>query len=208
MMAKVHASLQALYDDLRGRIIKLAATSTHDGDFLYPVFGEGNTDAGLLLLGEAPGADEAAAGRPFVGKAGKQLDELLLCAGISREEIYISNIVKYRPVKRSERSLRNRTPTRQEVELFFPDIGQELRLLDPQIIATLGNTPLQAILKIAGEEPQTIGTCHGHPRTILIAGRQYTLFPLYHPASGIYNCSLIDVMLADARLLGEQLVKR
>lgn len=208
MAVGTSATLQTLYDDIGRLIAKLAATGVHDGDFLHPVFGEGSAAADLLLLGEAPGAEEAAAGRPFVGKAGKQLDELLLVAGIPREQVYISNIVKYRPIKRSERSLRNRTPTRQEVEVFLPSIGQEIGALCAQTIVTLGNTPLQAILKIAHEEPLTIGACHGQPRSILIAGRRCLLFPLYHPASGIYNRSLIDVMRADARLLGEQMVKR
>ncbi len=208
MLTEDFSALQALYDDISSLIVKLAAAGTHDGDFLHPVFGEGSMASGLLLFGEAPGAEEAALGHPFVGKAGRQLDELLLAAGIMREEVYISNIVKYRPVKRSERSIRNRTPTRQEVEAFLPSIACEIKLLCPRMIATLGNTPLQAILKIAGEAPQTIGACHGRPSSMVVAGRPCTLFPLYHPASGIYNRSLVDVMLADARLLGEQMVKR
>lgn len=208
MAADALTALKALYEDLGRLIAALAATGEHDGDFLHPVFGEGNPAPELLLLGEAPGADEAAAARPFVGKAGKQLDELLLSAGIVREQIYISNIVKYRPVKRSERSMRNRTPTRREVEAFLPGIAREVQLLGPRLIATLGNTPLQAILQIAGEEPLSIGACHGKLRSIAIAGQRYGLFPLYHPASGIYNRALIDVMRADARLLGEQMVKR
>lgn len=199
--------LGCLYEEIRQTLSLREPDMTQDGDYLHPVFGEGCFSARLLLIGEAPGAEEAAAGRPFVGKAGRQLDELLQHAGVSRREIYITNTVKYRPVVRSLRSLRNRTPSGSEVAAALPVLRREIALLHPAVIATLGNTPLMAVLTLAGEPRAAIGACHGVTRGIWIDGSRYSLFPLYHPASGIYNRALIEIMRADARLLGEHLVK-
>lgn len=200
--------LQTLYTEFRGLLTASAAESRFDADFLHPVFGEGNPKSELLLIGEAPGAEEAAIGRPFVGKAGKQLDELLREAGILRENIYITNAVKYRPVTCSGRSVRNRTPSAGEVGDALPNLEREILLLAPKVIATLGNTPLRAVLRLACQPQETIGLCHGQARSICVDTHICTLFPLYHPASGIYQRPLIDVMRRDARLLGEQLVKQ
>lgn len=199
--------LKALYEEICLSLAVLDASNAPDGDYAHPVFGEGDPNAALLLLGEAPGAEEAASGRPFVGKAGRQLDALLGDARVSRQQVYITNTVKYRPVARSERSVRNRTPSGTEITSAMPALEREIVLLRPPVIATLGNTPLAAVLALAGEPRMTIGSCHGVARRIMIDGHGCTLFPLYHPASGIYNRALIDVMRADARLLGEHLVK-
>ncbi|MDO4572845.1 MAG: uracil-DNA glycosylase family protein [Clostridia bacterium] len=201
------AKLRTLYGADARRIAAMAPEAGRDGDFAHPVFGEGCAAPALLLVGEAPGAEEAAAGRPFVGKAGRQLDELLSCAGIPRESLYITNVVKYRPVLRSARSVRNRTPSRAEIEAGLPLLLAELRLLAPRMIATLGNTPLAAMRMLAGAPRAAVGDCHGRPMPLSVGGRDYALFPLYHPASGIYNRSLIEIMHADARRLREHLVK-
>lgn len=201
------AQLSALYETIRRAYAEAEGARAQQGDFLHPVFGEGDPCARLLLLGEAPGAEEAMAGRPFVGKAGRQLDELLKEAGILRRQIYITNAVKFRPVVRSAHGVRNRTPSKTEVRDALPALGREIDLVRPAVIATLGNSPLNAVLALAGESHATIGACHGQARPLTILARRYTLFPLYHPASGIYNRSLIEVMYADARALGEHLVK-
>lgn len=108
------------------------------------VFGEGPQNPKLMLIGEAPGEQESLQGRPFVGKAGKNLDHFLELAGLAREEIYISNVVKIRPTKTgSTGRLSNRPPTKEEIAFFRPWLMAEIARVNPGVIATLGNVPLQ-----------------------------------------------------------------
>jgi len=207
MAGKKADQLATLYLKMQCMMRVLEENDSLSGDYRHPVFASGDPDSKILLLGEAPGADEVTAGEPFVGKAGILLNALFAEAGISRAQVYISNVVKYRPVVRSERSLRNRTPSRNEILYWLPVIKQEIALICPQVIVTLGNIPLQTILMLSGSSKETIGNCHGFSRTVFIDEHAYTLFPLYHPASSIYNRSLIDVMREDTCLLGEHLVK-
>ena len=164
------------------------------------VFGEGPQNPRLMLVGEAPGEQETLLGRPFVGKAGKNLDRFLTLAGLSREEIYISNAVKLRPTKvgRTGR-VSNRPPTREEVALFRPWLLREIAEVRPRVIATLGNVPLQALT----DARQTIGKLHG--RMLDVPGLGAPLFALYHPASLIYNRSLEGVYEQDVRELARRL---
>ena len=160
------------------------------------VFGEGPMSPKLMLIGEAPGEQESLQGRPFVGKAGKNLDRFLELAQMRREEIYISNVVKYRPVKTGKTGrLSNRPPTREEVALFTPWLLEEIRRISPQMIATLGNVPLKALTN----SKATIGDLHGQVIMENQAGRP--VFALYHPASMIYNRSLEAVYEADVLTL-------
>lgn len=156
------------------------------------VFGEGPMCPKLMLIGEAPGEQESLMGRPFVGKAGKNLDHFLALAGLKREEIYISNVVKFRPTKAGKTGrLSNRPPTREEVALFSPWLLREIKLVRPSMIATLGNVPLKALT----DPKATIGEMHGRVIDTNQTGRP--LFALYHPASLIYNRSLTNVYEAD-----------
>lgn len=168
---------------------------------LYPgesralVFGEGDIAAKTLLIGEAPGEQEAFQGRPFVGKAGKNLDEFLEMAGLERAQMYITNVVKFRPTRISNAGRTvNRPPAREEIELFLPWLKREIAIVGPRRIVTLGNVPLKALLGAK----MTIGEMHG----------KYTdwdgipLYPLYHPASLIYNRALRPVYETDVRRLG------
>lgn len=164
---------------------------------VHLVFGEGKIGACVCLIGEAPGEKEDEAGRPFVGKAGKQLNEFLNISGIRREEVYITNAVKFRPTSEGKKGLVNRTPTKKEIEAFRPFLMKELELLKPEIIVTLGNTPLFAV---TGENLR-IGDVHG---TFVKRGG-LTLYPMYHPASVIYNRALKDVYIADVVRLGDKL---
>lgn len=200
--------LAALYRQERARLLQWRDADSPAGEYAFPVFGEGDPDAPALLIGEAPGAEETKQGRPFTGKAGRQLDELIACASLDRSALFITNVVKYRPVIRSARSVRNRTPDRHEVARALPLLAAEIDILRPKIIVTLGNTPLRAVMALAGERPAAIGDVHGIARPMHIAGNAYLLFAMYHPASGIYNRALVDVMRRDAALLGEHLVKR
>ena len=200
--------LMDAYDRERGRLLALADADLPQGDYAHPVFGLGDPCAQTVFIGEAPGREEAECGRPFVGKAGKQLDQLLESAGIERAAVYVTNVVKYRPVIRGARSLRNRTPGRKEIEQALALLAFELQTIAPQTVVTLGNTPLAAILQLAGLPPETIGTLHGRAQPVTFAhGRPATLFPLYHPASGIYNPALLPVLRQDMHALGEHLVK-
>lgn len=164
------------------------------------VFGEGPKHAKLMLIGEAPGEQETLQGRPFVGKAGQNLDHFLALAGLSREEIYISNAVKLRPTKTGKTGrLSNRPPTKDEIALFRPWLMREIEEVAPGMIATLGNVPLRAVTG----RSLSIGEVHGQ---VLDAGETgLPLFALYHPASLIYNRSLTDVYEQDVRALARRL---
>lgn len=194
--------LSALYQAERARILALPGAA---GVYDAPVFGEGNPAPALLLIGEAPGAEEVKLGRPFVGKAGRQLDALLAQMGLPREALYVTNAVKYRPVSPSARGQRNRTPSLEEVRAGLPLLREELLLLRPRIIATLGNVPLAAMRLLAGQGKATVGACHGAAMEIALEGFETRLYPMYHPASCIYNRALLPVLEADAARLGSLL---
>lgn len=167
------------------------------------VFGEGqHVHPPIMLIGEAPGEQETLQGRPFVGKAGKNLDGFLEAVGLNREDIYISNVVKIRPTKVSPKgSVSNRPPNREELMLFTPWLYEEILLVQPKMIVTLGNVALKAIL---GKDA-LIGAYHGAAvRGNVTQGSRtqtFEVFPLYHPASIIYNRALTEVYAEDLRKL-------
>ena len=166
------------------------------------VFGVGDPDAELVLIGEAPGKNEAEQGVPFVGAAGKNLDALLAAHGISRKNVYITNIVKYRPVQDGARpgTFRNRTPRRNELLLCRTLLLEELAILSPRVVATLGNSPLRALL----DDPSlSVGDLHG--QALRDPAFPFLIMPLYHPASVIYNRSLVRTLDGDLDKLAELL---
>lgn len=164
------------------------------------VFGEGPQNPKLMLIGEAPGEQESLLGRPFVGKAGRNLDHFLELANLRREEIYISNAVKLRPTKTGASGrISNRPPTKDEIELFRPWLLKEIRSVNPCIIATLGNVPLKTLT----DTRETIGNVHGKLIDCKEVG--LPLFPLYHPASLIYNRALLPVYEQDVYTLAKLL---
>lgn len=161
------------------------------------VFGGGEAHPRIMLIGEAPGGEEEKQGRPFVGKAGANLTIFLETLGLTREEVYISNVVKLRPTKISPKTGKpvNRPPSAAEFDFFRPFLLEEISIVEPEWIVTLGNVPLRAV---TGEKTIVIGDCHGREgRTP--DGRR--LFPLYHPAAVIYNRSLSETYLEDLRAL-------
>ena len=162
------------------------------------VFGEGNLSAKLMLVGEAPGEQETLRQRPFVGSAGKNW-----------EALYITNTVKFRPTKRNEKTgrLSNRPPEREEVLLCTRFLREEINLVSPRVIASLGNVALRAL---AGDRRLTIGAEHGRPRPCQMAGGgvEFILFPLYHPASVIYNNKLKETYEQDVAQLAQYLKER
>jgi len=169
--------------------LNLRLKNEADGEL---VFGEGNERARVLLVGEAPGKDEVALGRPFVGKAGKNLSEFLEILGLRREDIYITNTVKIRPTKRSPKTGKeiNRPPSAEETAFFRPYLMREIELVSPEVVVTLGNVPLRAVL---GDDKALIGELHGRE----VAAGRLKVFPLYHPAAVIYNRSLRETYLED-----------
>lgn len=164
------------------------------------VFGEGNTKADVVLIGEAPGEKEEETGRPFVGAAGKNLDEFLDIVKLNREDIYITNVVKIRPFKVNPNTGRksNRPPNKKEINASVGILREQLDFIKPRVAVTLGNVPLKALL---GDDAAKIGEYHGKP----IELNDFVLFPLYHPASIIYNRSLYDTYIEDVNKLKKYL---
>lgn len=203
-----NAVLKQAYEHERVRLRSFLQADNPQGDYGHPVFGCGSLGADVLFIGEAPGREEAECGMPFVGRAGRQLDALFALAGLNRSQAYVTNVVKYRPVTRSERSVRNRTPGRNEIAQALKLLQTEIMTVHPRVIVTLGNTPLLAVLTLSQSElSATIGVLHGKPMPIAPGGLVVDLFPLYHPASGIYNRMLLPIMEQDILTLGEHLVK-
>lgn len=156
------------------------------------VFGDGNSDRPpIMLIGEAPGEQETLKRRPFVGKAGKNLDEFLQLMGMERETLYVSNVVKIRPTSIGKTGrVRNRAPSKEEIALFLPFLMKEIDLVKPQSIVTLGNVPLKALMG----PKATVGDLHGRWHT---AANGLPLFALYHPAAIIYRRELKEVYAQD-----------
>lgn len=145
------------------------------------VFGSGSPDAELVFIGEAPGKNEDLKGEPFIGAAGKFLNEMLEHIGLKREDIYITNIVKYRPPG-------NRDPLPEEKENFLPYLKQQLDIIDPKMIITLGRHSMDVLLP-----GLKISQAHGQPKRY--NGRVY--LPLFHPAAALYNGGLRQTLLDD-----------
>lgn len=162
------------------------------------VFGEGKINAEIMLIGEAPGGEEDKLGRPFVGKAGKNLDEFLEIVGLDRGDLYVSNVVKLRPYKLSPKTNKpvNRPPNKEELAFFVPFLHKEIELVKPKLIVTLGNFALKNVLM---NQKVSIGDYHG--RLIETDGKK--IFPLYHPASVIYDRAKGPVYIEDLHKLRE-----
>ena len=184
-----------MMDAFRGELAAFIR-GIYEGEKKILVYGEGDVGAPVMMIGEAPGEQESLQGRPFVGKAGKNLDEFLREAGMDRAALYVTNTVKIRPTKRSAAGrIVNRPPTQEEIRLFLPWLLKEIQLVNPRCVITLGNVPLKALT----ERGSTVGELHG--RLMDWNGRK--LFPMYHPASIIYNPGLKDVYRQDiARFAG------
>ena len=159
-----------------------------------PVVGGGSKDAKVMFIGEAPGYWEDVKGRPFVGRAGRVLDELLESINLSREEVYITNILKCRPPN-------NRNPLQSEIEACTPYLDRQIELMNPEIIATLGNFALSYISEKFGLDLENVGGVHGKVFKIKTLFGDITIIPLYHPAAAVYNPALKEVLLRDIRAI-------
>lgn len=157
-----------------------------------PVIGEGNLDAEIVLIGEAPGEKEALSGRPFVGRAGEVLNELLSEINLNRDDVYITNIVKDRPPH-------NRDPRVSEIELYAPYLIEQIKIIKPQVIVTLGRFAMNFILKQFSlpEYGRSIGDLHGQLLKAETPYGNFNILPLYHPAAMFYNRSLEETLHQD-----------
>ena len=162
----------------------------------FPVIGEGDHEARIMFVGEAPGENEAKTARPFCGRAGKVLDALLQDVGIRREDVYITNIVKDRPPA-------NRDPLPDEIALYAPFLDRQIEAIKPKVIATLGRFSMQYVMNRYGLEWEldAISKIHGKVFDTEIAGEKVKVVPLYHPASAIYNQQLMPILKEDFKAL-------
>jgi DNA polymerase len=174
--------LNAIAEDLRGHV-PCGFAICEEATNLVP--GDGNPDAELVIVGEAPGASEDKQGRPFVGRAGKLLDELLGEAGLSRGDVFVTNVVKARPPG-------NRDPKADEVAHHLPWLLAQLDVIEPKLLVPLGRHALARF-----DAAAKISEVHG--RVLERDGR--TLFPMYHPAAALHNQSLRATLHEDARAL-------
>lgn len=157
------------------------------------VFGVGNPHARVMIVGEAPGKNEDLTGEPFVGKAGKNLDVLLEHAGLSRQDVYIANVLKCRPPE-------NRNPRPDEIQVCAPFLREQIRSVWPDVLVTLGNFATRFVLKTDAGITRLRGTVHqsGH----------FTVLPMFHPAAAIYDRNKVAALEEDFALLGRLLAEK
>ncbi len=162
------------------------------------VAGEGSLNAEIVFVGEAPGFNEDKQGKPFVGRAGKILDELLESINFSRNDIYITNIIKHRPPK-------NRNPTNEEIIACGPYLDKQLGIIQPKIICCLGNFSTKYIFEKYGLKDNIQGITKIHGKIFKVSTLVGTLkiMPLFHPAVATYNPRKIDVLKKDFQILKE-----
>lgn len=149
------------------------------------VMGSGSPTADIVFIGEAPGKKEDAEGLPFIGASGRFLDVMLASAGMDRGDVYITNIVKYRPPN-------NRDPLPAEKSEFLPYLIRQLEVISPKVVITLGRHSMEYFLPKA-----KIGEVHGEPHVVDFQGKRLLVIPLFHPAAALYNGSLRQTLIDD-----------
>jgi len=153
------------------------------------VMGDGNVNADIVFIGEAPGKNEDLQGLPFVGAAGKFLNEMLAAADMDRSDVYITNIVKYRPPN-------NRDPLPAEKKAFWPYLLKQLQIIDPKVVVTLGRHSMEHFLP-----GMKISEVHGHAERIQFGDHKLVVVPLYHPAAALYNGGMRQTLIDDFLLV-------
>lgn len=176
---------QQLLNDLKARIEAANVTPELKAQATQLVFGDGNSSPDIVFIGEAPGKNEDLQGIPFVGAAGKFLNEMLASINLQRGDIYITNIVKYRPPN-------NRDPLPAEKQAWLPYLQEQLDILQPKLIVTLGRHSMDVLLP-----GLKISQVHGQPKRY--QGRVY--LPLFHPAAALYNGGMRQTLLDDFALI-------
>lgn len=172
---------QQKLDDIQKQIVEDKVCPELAAQATQLVFGAGNPNAEIVFIGEAPGKNEDLKGEPFVGAAGKFLDEMLATISLRREDIYITNIVKYRPPN-------NRDPLPAEKEAFLPFLNQQLDIINPKMIITLGRHSMDVLLP-----GLKISQVHGQPKRY----KNRVFLPLFHPAAALYDGSLRQTLIDD-----------
>jgi DNA polymerase len=172
---------QQLLEQIKADIIKQNICPDLAQQAKQLVFGDGNPDADIVFIGEAPGKNEDEQGKPFVGAAGKFLNEMLESIGLKREDIYITNIVKYRPPN-------NRDPLPDEKAAFLPFLQSQLEVIKPKLVATLGRHSMDSLLP-----GLQISKVHGQPKRY----RGQVYLPLFHPAAALYNGGMRQTLTDD-----------
>ena len=179
----MNKSNQELLDEVAKEIINNLKCQLKD-EANNLVFGKGNSNSDILLVGEAPGNNEDLQGLPFVGKAGKTLDSHLNKIGLTIDDVYIANILKYRPPK-------NRDPKPDEIENHTPYLIKQIKIINPKFVVTLGNFATKFIIANGNVKEMKkiygLDKLHGNPIQMNFQGLDITLFPIHHPSSIIYN---------------------
>ena len=188
--AERREALQEVFKEARGctRCPELAATRH------TVVFGSGNADADLMFIGEAPGANEDKQGLPFVGQAGRLLEQLLGEIGLTRGDVFIANVLKCRPPG-------NRDPLPQEIENCQEYLFRQLELIEPRVVCTLGNFST----KLLRGDPMGITRLHGQAEVRTIGVRAVRLYPIFHPAAALYTPSMLETLRTDFQRLPDLL---
>ena len=176
---------QVLLEQIKADIIKNDICPNLAREAKNLVMGDGNINADIVIIGEAPGKKEDELGLPFMGAAGKFLNEMLASVNIDRSDVYITNIVKYRPPK-------NRDPSIEEKEEFWPYLLRQLDVIQPKIVVTLGRHSMGYFLP-----DQKIGEVHGRPSQVSFSNQKITVVPLYHPAAALYRRSMREILTDD-----------
>jgi len=179
------SSTQAQLDDLAAQIIAVDVCPELRAQATQLVMGDGNPDAEIVFIGEAPGKNEDIQGKPFVGAAGKFLNVMLESAGMERGDVYITNIVKYRPPE-------NRDPSPEEKAAFLPYLLKQLQIINPKVVITLGRHSMEYFLPDA-----KIGEVHGQPKLVEFGDHKIVIMPLFHPAAALYNGGLRQTLIDD-----------
>ena len=176
---------QAELDALAAEIVEAGICSELADQATQLVMGDGNADADIVFIGEAPGKNEDLQGKPFVGAAGKFLDEMLAAADLRRSYVYITNIVKYRPPN-------NRDPLPEEKRQFWPYLMRQLEIIQPKAVLTLGRHSGGGFIP-----GLRISQDHGQPRRVRLHELEFVVIPLYHPAAALYNGSMRQTLIDD-----------
>lgn len=182
---------QLQMDDLKQEILNKKVGFELSKTATQLVIGDGNLDAKIVFIGEAPGKKEDELGKPFVGASGKFLNEMLASINLNREDVYITNIVKYRPPE-------NRDPSKQEKTEFAPYLLKQLQIIQPKVVITLGRHALSFF-----DDKLAISAVHGHAIKLKTATHDLHLVPLYHPAAALYNGGMRKTLIEDFQKVKE-----
>ena len=163
---------------------------------VFPVIGEGNHSAKIMFVGEAPGKNEAATGKPFCGASGRILDELFASIQMSRKDAYVTNVVKDRPPG-------NRDPFPEEIKAYAPFLDRQIVIIQPEVIATLGRFSMTYIMDKfdLGTELKPISVIHGRLFGAEAPYGKVQIIPLYHPAAALYAGTLLEALKKDFQIL-------